>query len=99
MDYFHNVKELLSQSLLNETVGSTGADQSTYRTNFFVGRGCFIYLFIFGQAVWHAGHQSPVSGSNPCRLHWELRVLTTGLPGKSSGQLLYVASIITLKSD
>ena len=42
----------------------------------------FIYLFIFGHAVPHAGSQFPDQGLNQRPLQWKHRVLTTGLPGK-----------------
>ena len=40
-------------------------------------------FFFFGHAIWHVGLQFPDQGSNPFPLHWKLRVLTTGPPGKS----------------
>ena len=38
--------------------------------------------FFFGCAVQQAESQFPDQGLKPCPLHWEHRVLTTGLPGK-----------------
>ena len=40
------------------------------------------YLF-FGHAVQHGGTDFPDWGLNLGSLHWKLRVLTTGPPGKS----------------
>ena len=46
----------------------------------------------------HAGSQFPDQGSNPCPLHWENRVLTTGPPGKSLVSLLTWVIVIQLLS-
>ena len=37
----------------------------------------------FGHTAWHVGHEFPNQRLNPYLLHWEPRILTTGLPGKS----------------
>ena len=42
----------------------------------------FVYLFICYTAR-HVGSWFPNQGSNPCPMHWEHGVLTTGPPGKS----------------
>ena len=42
------------------------------------------FLF-FGRITWHAESWFP-DQSNPCPLHWEHRVLTTGPSGKSQEQ-------------
>ena len=44
----------------------------------------FYFLqYFLGHAAWHVASQFPNQGSKPCPLHGELRVLITGLPGKS----------------
>ena len=39
--------------------------------------------FLFGHSTWTVESQFSDQGSNPRPLHWELGVLTTGLPGQS----------------
>ena len=39
-------------------------------------------------SLWLAGSSFPDQGSNPHPLQWKLRVLTTGLPGKSQENIL-----------
>ena len=39
--------------------------------------------FFFNNITWHIGSYFPDQGSNPCSLHWQHRVLTTGSPEKS----------------
>ena len=39
-------------------------------------------------SLWLAGSSFPDQGSNPHTLQWKLRVLTTGLPGKSQENIL-----------
>ena len=39
--------------------------------------------FFFFLAMRHVGSSFPDQGSNPCLLHWKLRVLTTRSPRKS----------------
>ena len=41
----------------------------------------FFFLFFF--AMQHVGSLFPNQGLNPRPLYWKLRVLTTGLPGRS----------------
>ena len=41
------------------------------------------WLFLAMRCGMHAGSQFLDQGLNPCPLHWEYGVLTTGLPGKS----------------
>ena len=43
---------------------------------------CSVFGFL-GHAVLHVGSQFDDQGWNPCPLHWELKILTTGLPGRS----------------
>ena len=47
--------------------------------------GFFTFFFFFGHAMRPVGCRIlvPQQGSKPCPLHWELRVLTTGPPGKA----------------
>ena len=42
----------------------------------------FSFCFL-GCSVRHGGSKFPNQGWNPCPLHWECGVLTTGLPGES----------------
>lgn len=45
----------------------------------------FLLIFkIFGHALWYVGSQFPHQGSNLHNLHWKLRVLARGPPGKST---------------
>ena len=37
--------------------------------------------------MWHSGTEFPDQGLNLCPLHWQHKVLTTGLPGKSLDSL------------
>ena len=45
------------------------------------------HFFFFFLAMQHVGSSFPYQGSNPCLLHWKLRVLTTRLPRKSPAPL------------
>ena len=45
--------------------------------------GNALLFFSVSLFVWHAGSQFSNHGSNPCLLHCQCRVLTTGPPGKS----------------
>ena len=38
------------------------------------------FFFFFGCNAWHVGSWFSDQGSNSCPLHWQNRVLTTGLP-------------------
>ena len=49
---------------------------------FFMAFCCFICIYSLGHAMQHMGILVPGPG-NPCLLHWEQGVLTTGLLGKS----------------
>ena len=44
----------------------------------------FILFLFFGHNVWHAGSKFSDLVLNLCPLQWKIRVLTTGLPEKSS---------------
>ena len=48
----------------------------------------FQKIFIYLLGTWHVESEFHNQGSNPCPLHWELGVLTTGPPGKSPGNIL-----------
>ena len=39
----------------------------------------FIFFFVFGPTTWHVGSQFLDQWLNPCPLHWQCRVLTSGL--------------------
>ena len=41
-----------------------------------------IIIIIFCHSMWHTGSLFPNQGLNPCSMHWEYRVLTTGPLGK-----------------
>ena len=49
----------------------------------------YYYYYYYGHAVQHEGSWFPDEGSNPCPLHWERGVLTTGPPGKSHSIIYY----------
>ena len=55
-----------------------GVGQSWQRAELFVG-------FSFGYTVRHTGSYFPDQGSNLWPLQWKWRVLTTELPGNSTG--------------
>ena len=61
-------------------------------------RGFSFTSFFLATIMQHAGSQFPDQGSNPCSLHWENRVLTTGPPGKSLVSLLTWVIVIQLLS-
>ena len=48
------------------------------------------FFFFFCLALQHVGSQFPNQGLNPCPLHWKLRVLTSGLPGKSPRSFILI---------
>ena len=56
---------------------------------------CYTCVWFFGGGeggvVCHVGSQFPDQGLNPCPLHWEHGVLTTGPPGKSLLLLLLLS--------
>ena len=47
---------------------------------FLIYQGFFFSCFVC--TAQHVGSNFPHQGSNPCPLHWQHRVLTTGPPGK-----------------
>ena len=51
--------------------------------------GVFCLFVVFGCCREACGILVPQPGINPCPLHWEHRVLTTGQPGKSREQFLW----------
>ena len=51
--------------------------------------------FFFFLTSWHVGFQFSGQGSNPCPLHRECRVLTTGSPGKSCEHLSWIFTLWT----
>ena len=56
----------------------------------------FNSFFFFGLVEWHAGSLFPNQGSNPCLLHQELVVLTTGPTTEVPNMLLKPLQMLVL---
>ena len=67
-----------------------------WEADFYVGSSSIFNTYL---SVWlhrvlvEACGEFPDQGSNPSHLHWELRVLATGPPGKSLGSFSWAASM------
>ena len=57
---------------------------------FFIWPKAQVFFFIALATLQHVGSQLPNQGLNPCPLDWKLRVLTTGLPGKSPRSFILI---------
>ena len=55
----------------------------------------FFFFFFLGSPVWHEGSYFPNQEWNPCLLHWEHGLLTTGLPG--SPELFFKMYLLSTK--
>ena len=62
-----------------------GKDNSTsfHEEGFLFFLSLSLFFFFFSHALWHPRSQFLDQGPNLCPLQWKLRVLITGLPGRS----------------
>ena len=73
----------------------SGVAKSRTRLNDFHCTSVFTYLAML-VLVATFGIRFPDQGLNPCPLHWEVRVLATGPPGKSQHSVLKQSGMYTL---
>ena len=80
---FINAREIIRIGKVAKKKCQGNTNSLLFATDGWIRINIFFGVF-WGVFFWlrHAGSQFPDQGLNPCPLHWEHKILTTGPPGK-----------------